>query len=135
MNSFVLGIDEAGVAIATSPVAAFDGSLVVVESRSFIAEPAIPAHSLMSRARTDKLTAVIISVATDLKRGIGSPHTTLVPMAGFALLAVSIPVLRMTDKSPLRAERSGEGKRSPLQVENSATRGLLTLICGVTRTW
>ncbi|WP_137391017.1 adenine deaminase C-terminal domain-containing protein [Rhodoligotrophos defluvii] len=116
MNLFVMGVDDADMALAANRIAELDGGIVVVEGGEVVAELPMPVLGILSHAPLEDSLAAMRGVANALKTRIGSPHKGLVPMAGFACLAVSIPELKLTDRGLVRVERSGARRYVPLLV-------------------
>ncbi len=119
MNLFVMGVSDEDMAVAANRIAELDGGIVVVKDGAVVAELAMPVLGIMSHAPVNESISAMQGVARALRDAVGSPHKGLVPMAGFACLAVSIPELKLTDRGLVHIKRGGERKYVPLVVEDA----------------
>ncbi|MDF5752138.1 adenine deaminase C-terminal domain-containing protein [Spongiactinospora sp. TRM90649] len=114
MNLMVVGVDDADMALAANRCAELEGGIVVVRDGVVRAEVALPTFGIVSHAPLAETLASSQRVAQAIRGELGSPLPGLVPSAGFACLAVSIPGLKMTEYGLVRVSRGGHRERVPI---------------------
>lgn len=116
MNLMVVGVDDADMALAANRCAELEGGIVVVRDGVVRAEVALPTFGIVSHAPLAQTLASSRRVAQAIRDELGSPLPGLVPSAGFACLAVSIPGLKMTEYGLVRVARGGLRERVSITV-------------------
>lgn len=117
MNLMVVGADDADMALAANRCAELEGGIVVVRDGAVRAELALPTFGIVSPAPLAQTLAASRRLAAAIRDELGSPLRGLVPSAGFACLAASIPGLKMTEYGLVRVVRGGPREPVPLAVD------------------
>ncbi|MFI6485490.1 adenine deaminase C-terminal domain-containing protein [Nonomuraea sp. NPDC050663] len=121
MNLMVVGVDDTDMALAANRCAELEGGIVVVRDGVIRAELALPTFGIASHAPLAETVAESQRVAQAIRDELGSPLRGLVPSAGFACLAVSIPGLKMTEFGLVRVVRGGPREAVSLTLDEPPT--------------
>ncbi|QWF20357.1 amidohydrolase family protein [Nocardioides sp. LMS-CY] len=105
MNLMVLGVDEEDMAIAARTVADSSGGLAVVVDGTVVAHVPLPIYGILTDDPTDEVVAACQQFEHAIETEMGSDFQGLVSAAGFTLLAVSIPSLKITSRGLVHVVR------------------------------
>lgn len=116
MNLMTVGVDGTDMAVCANRAAELGGGIVVARDGAVVAEFPLPVFGVVSDAPLAESIPAAKAVASALETELGSTYPGLVPAAGFACMAASIPSLKMTDRGLVRVRRDGGRQRVDLVV-------------------
>lgn len=105
MNLMVIGVDEDDMALAARTVADSSGGLAVVVDGEVLAHVPLPIYGIVTDEPTDEVVAKCHAFEEAIATGLQTDFAGLVSAAGFTLLAVSIPSLKITSRGLVHVVR------------------------------
>lgn len=108
MNMMVVGIDDDDMALSANRGRELGGGLVAALDGEVVAEVPLPILGVVSDARLEQLLEQVAYFEEIRQRRLGSGFPGLLTVAGFTMMAVHLPGLRLSDRGLVRVTPQGQ---------------------------
>ncbi len=107
MNVMVVGVNDADMALAAQRIRDLQGGVVVVLNGQVLAELALPALGIIADQPADEVVAAMQAIEDAIRTQLDCNFDGVLTAAGYCMLTISIPSLKIGDMGLVRVRRDG----------------------------